>query len=98
MEKWDRTPILVSFDSDATPIWEIPFPSLTICNMNKIRRPRVERIERKLREDPTSKVDRGRIGGIMIATIAGAGGKRFGVAMRTGSDSALSLLLSIQRL
>ncbi len=59
MEKWDRTPILVSFDSDATPIWEIPFPSLTICNMNKIRRPRVERIERKLREDPTSKVDRG---------------------------------------
>ena len=72
MEKWDRTPILVSFDSDATPIWEIPFPSLTICNMNKIRRPRVERIERKLREDPTSKVDRpGRIGGIMIVFIAG---------------------------
>ena len=31
------SPVLVSFASEPTPIWEIPFPALTVCNMNKVR-------------------------------------------------------------
>ncbi len=36
IEKWNRSPILVSFDSDSVAIYQIPFPSITICNMNKV--------------------------------------------------------------
>ena len=35
-EKAHYNPVLVSFASETTPIWEIPFPALTICNMNKV--------------------------------------------------------------
>ena len=35
-EKAANSPVLVSFASEPTPIWEIPFPALTICNMNKV--------------------------------------------------------------
>ena len=31
------SPVLVSLASEPTPIWEIPFPALTVCNMNKVR-------------------------------------------------------------
>ncbi len=37
LEKWQKAPVLVSFDSTQVAIYEIPFPSLTICNMNKVR-------------------------------------------------------------
>lgn len=29
--KWVDHPVLVSFVEKATPVWEIPFPALTIC-------------------------------------------------------------------
>ena len=35
-EKSVTSPVLVSFASEPTPIWEIPFPALTVCNMNKV--------------------------------------------------------------
>ena len=35
-DKAANSPILVSFASEPTPIWEIPFPALTLCNMNKV--------------------------------------------------------------
>ena len=35
-EKSITSPVLVSFASEPTPIWEIPFPALTVCNMNKV--------------------------------------------------------------
>ena len=35
-EKSYNSPVLVTFASEPTPIWEIPFPALTICNMNKV--------------------------------------------------------------
>ncbi len=36
MYKWQKAPVLVSFDSRQVAVYEIPFPSLTICNMNKV--------------------------------------------------------------
>ncbi len=36
IDKWQTSPVLVSFDSKAVPIWEVPFPSMTICNLNKV--------------------------------------------------------------
>ena len=35
-EKSITSPVLVSFASETTPIWKIPFPALTVCNMNKV--------------------------------------------------------------
>ncbi len=54
-EKWEKSPIIVSFDSHSTPIWEIPFPSLTICNMNKVLKSKVEYIEHELEKNPNDR-------------------------------------------
>lgn len=35
-EKWENTPVIVSFASKETPIWQIPFPAVTICPENKV--------------------------------------------------------------
>ncbi|XP_046675367.1 pickpocket protein 28-like [Homalodisca vitripennis] len=32
-----HTPVLMSMDSTATPIWDIPFPAVTICSENQVR-------------------------------------------------------------
>lgn len=34
-EKWVGTPVIVSFAEKSTPIWEIPFPAVTICPETK---------------------------------------------------------------
>ncbi len=52
INKWKTSPVLVSFESVQTGIYSIPFPSLTVCNMNKVRRSRVQHIEDELAEDP----------------------------------------------
>jgi hypothetical protein len=33
VEKWNNKPMFVSFDTIPTPIWDIPFPAVTICNV-----------------------------------------------------------------
>ncbi|XP_037032181.1 pickpocket protein 28-like [Bradysia coprophila] len=33
--KWDQSPVIVSFAEKSTPIWEIPFPAVTICPETK---------------------------------------------------------------
>ncbi|CAO1421220.1 unnamed protein product [Diamesa serratosioi] len=30
-DKWNDSPVIVSFDQEYTPIWKIPFPAVTIC-------------------------------------------------------------------
>ena len=52
MNKWKTSPVLVSFDSVQTGIYNIPFPSMTVCNMNKVRKSRVEHIDDELVIDP----------------------------------------------
>lgn len=34
-EKWNESPVIVSFAEKATPIWAIPFPAVTICPETK---------------------------------------------------------------
>ncbi|KAL9703314.1 hypothetical protein quinque_006832 [Culex quinquefasciatus] len=33
--KWDQTPVIVSFNERATPVWQIPLPAVTICPQTK---------------------------------------------------------------
>ncbi|KAH8387433.1 hypothetical protein KR093_007037 [Drosophila rubida] len=33
--KWDATPVIVSFAERSTPVWNIPFPAVTICSETK---------------------------------------------------------------
>lgn len=33
--KWDQSPVIVSFAERSTPVWEIPFPAVTICPETK---------------------------------------------------------------
>ena len=35
-DKWQNTPILVSFDTNDYPMKNIPFPAVTICGVNKV--------------------------------------------------------------
>jgi amiloride-sensitive sodium channel len=36
-QKWDTTPVIVSFAEKSTPVWQIPFPAVTICPETKAR-------------------------------------------------------------
>lgn len=36
--KWDETPVFVSFAEHSTPVWEIPFPAVTICPETKAQK------------------------------------------------------------
>ncbi|XP_030376071.1 pickpocket protein 28 [Scaptodrosophila lebanonensis] len=33
--KWNETPVIVSFAEKSTPVWNIPFPAITICSETK---------------------------------------------------------------
>jgi len=35
--KWDQSPVIVSFDEKSTPVWQIPFPAVTICPETKAK-------------------------------------------------------------
>lgn len=34
-EKWQFSPVIVSFAEKSTPVWQIPFPAVTICPETK---------------------------------------------------------------
>ncbi|XP_019525011.3 pickpocket protein 28-like [Aedes albopictus] len=36
-QKWDQTPVIVSFNEKSTPVWQIPFPAVTICPQTKVK-------------------------------------------------------------
>lgn len=35
-EKWQISPVIVSFAEKSTPVWQIPFPAVTICPETKV--------------------------------------------------------------
>lgn len=39
-DKWNETPVIVSFDDKSSPVWKIPFPAVTICSELKVERTR----------------------------------------------------------
>uniref|UniRef100_A0A182UKS5 Pickpocket n=1 Tax=Anopheles melas TaxID=34690 RepID=A0A182UKS5_9DIPT len=48
--KWQSSPIIIGLNPIATHIRNIPFPAVTICNMNQLRREAAERIEQNTLE------------------------------------------------
>lgn len=36
-EKWEDSPVIVSFAEKSTPVWQIPFPAVTICPETKAK-------------------------------------------------------------
>lgn len=42
-QRWEHTPSLTNIDSLYYPISNVPFPSVTVCNMNLVYRPRMEK-------------------------------------------------------
>lgn len=36
LRKYRESPVIVSFDEKATPVWAIPFPTVTICAETKV--------------------------------------------------------------
>lgn len=41
-DKWDQSPVIVSFSEKSTPIYEIPFPSVTICPETKANKTMID--------------------------------------------------------
>jgi len=42
-QKWDESPVLTSLDSNYFPLANIPFPAVTICNVNKVSKKKLLR-------------------------------------------------------
>uniref|UniRef100_A0A1I8PXN5 Pickpocket protein 28-like n=1 Tax=Stomoxys calcitrans TaxID=35570 RepID=A0A1I8PXN5_STOCA len=42
LNKWQSTPVIISLNSETTSIADIPFPTVTFCNMNQAIRSKVE--------------------------------------------------------
>ncbi|XP_055621987.1 pickpocket protein 28-like [Toxorhynchites rutilus septentrionalis] len=36
--KWEENPVIITFDEETTPVWQIPFPAVTVCPEAKIKR------------------------------------------------------------
>ncbi|XP_046649315.1 pickpocket protein 28-like isoform X2 [Daphnia pulicaria] len=50
-KKWEDSPVLMSLDSNRYPLKNIPFPAVTICNVNKVSKTKLLRVM----EDPRYK-------------------------------------------
>nr|XP_018912386.1 PREDICTED: pickpocket protein 28-like [Bemisia tabaci] len=42
--KWNEMPVIVSLSPTSTPLTSIPFPAVTVCNMNNVRKSVAEEI------------------------------------------------------
>ncbi|XP_072758970.1 pickpocket protein 28 isoform X2 [Anoplolepis gracilipes] len=45
-QKWNGSPIIISLSPEPVSLNEFPFPSITICNMNNVKKTEAKRIER----------------------------------------------------
>ena len=54
IDKWHKSPVLVSFDAEEIHIGDIPFPSVTVCNHNKVRKSRWEAVKAELVSNPNN--------------------------------------------
>ncbi|CAG2062721.1 unnamed protein product, partial [Timema podura] len=51
--KWNDSPVIVSFDETSTPVWDIPFPAVTICSEVKVKQTLFNFTEVLLRKNKT---------------------------------------------
>lgn len=35
--KWEQSPVIINFNEKSTPVWDIPFPAVTICPETKTK-------------------------------------------------------------
>lgn len=47
-QRFQSTPTITTVETYYHPIWNVPFPAVTICNINKVYRPATKNIKRKL--------------------------------------------------
>lgn len=45
-EKWTASPIIIAQNAYATSISEFPFPAVTICNLNQVKRSKIENVQK----------------------------------------------------
>ncbi|KAH8322050.1 hypothetical protein KR059_000941 [Drosophila kikkawai] len=43
-DKWEDTPVIIGISPTMTPIDQIPFPAITVCNMNQAKKSKVEHL------------------------------------------------------
>jgi amiloride-sensitive sodium channel len=43
--KWDETPVIVSIGARTTSLTDIPFPAVTLCTVNKVRKTKADFIK-----------------------------------------------------
>jgi amiloride-sensitive sodium channel len=53
--KWNTSPVLVSFANVQTPVWKLPFPAITICPQIKIKSSMFNISEMSNKENKTDK-------------------------------------------
>jgi amiloride-sensitive sodium channel len=44
--KWDESPVIVSIGARTTSLKDIPFPAVTLCTVNKVRKSEADKINR----------------------------------------------------
>lgn len=47
-KRFERTPTITTIDTYYHPVWSIPFPAATICNINIVYRPATKNIRQLL--------------------------------------------------
>ncbi len=47
-DKYESTPIITVVDTNNFPIWNVNFPSVTVCNVNKVYAPSTTNITNQL--------------------------------------------------
>ena len=50
-DKWEASPVYVSVDTTSYPIYNIPFPAVSICSVNKIQEHRLDKAMEGIKED-----------------------------------------------
>ncbi|KAM8712439.1 hypothetical protein ACLKA7_012884 [Drosophila subpalustris] len=55
-EKWNSTPVIIGISPHATSILKMPFPAITICNMNQVQRSKVDHYQEGSHESDLLKV------------------------------------------
>ncbi|XP_071439038.1 pickpocket protein 28-like [Hetaerina americana] len=53
-QRWNESPVLVSLDTLAAVLQEIPFPAVTVCNINKMKKSMVMKITQSSHVDLTT--------------------------------------------
>lgn len=45
-EKWNASPIIIAQNAYATSISEFPFPAVTICNLNQVKKSKIAHVQK----------------------------------------------------